>query len=85
MKFEPPLNIYWPNVGSEFGFFSHDVTDETLEPFFEVVINFNLFGVGDGEDLELIGELATPAESVVGEVDVVLVNFVFSFNEQENS
>jgi hypothetical protein len=85
LKFEPSLDVDWPNIGSQLGLLSDNVTDEAFKSLFEVVVDLNLLGIGDRDDLELIGQLTSPAQSVVLEIDVVLVDFVFCFDEKENS
>lgn len=85
MKFEPSLDVDRPDVCGQLGLFSYDVGDESFETLLEIVVNFDLFSVGDGENLELVSELSSPAKSVVLEVNVVLVNFVLRFDEKENS
>ena len=84
MQLEPALDIRGPDTARQLGFLGHDVAYETLKPFFKVVVNFHLLGIGDGKNLDFVREPTRPVQLIINEAEEGLVDLVLRLDEQKN-
>lgn len=85
MQLKPSMEMVVKLDGGKLTFLGYNEANETLEAIFGVVINLNLLGVSNRNDLKLINELITPLIDAVFDLYVVLENLVLGLDEKEDS